>query len=409
MSIIAISDSTELLKILYPDSLPDMIVRQQSKFYNNIKKTTQFGGKWREVTLTYAGGAGISGDYGTAYANVSATKEASFAVTRGKLYGITKIEGEAIAGTLSDKMALAKMLEHNIREANKKLQRALITQLWSLGGGAITKMTAAGCTVTNAYFTCSPTSDAVKFEVGDHFNFASGMTTGLRDLGKALTVVAVNAATGVVTFDAAINTVAGVAATDYVFREGTFGKALTGIRGWIPITAPVYGADSFFGVDRGVDVTKLAGIRYDGTGQNHLDAIGDYSALELTLGASTDMVLMSPRDFRKVDAELGGKATTKIGGEVEVGHTGIIYESASGTKRIVAEAFCPQGYALPVTLDDWEMATAGACPSFLDFDGIGRLLRSETTDSVVCRMGLYGNLICNNPGRQGLIKLSPVP
>ena len=50
------------------------------------------------------------------------------------------------------------------------------------------------------------------------------------------------------------------AATQYCV-VGDRNLKVSGLEAWLPPAPPVLGADNFFGVDRGVDPTRLAGIR----------------------------------------------------------------------------------------------------------------------------------------------------
>jgi len=409
MAIAYASDNVALLKSMYPDKPADYVVRQQSKWYNMVRKDTMFGGEDKKVVVPYGGGAGISGDYATALANAQATLEARFSVTHQPLYGISKIGGDVIARTLNDEMALVRALTYYTERAVDKWNRNLLAQIWSIGGGALTRFTATGTTVTNDYFTCDPISDVGNFEVGQKVTLSTSATSvaGLVDSGTTLTVEAVNYATGVVTFTAAINTVAGAANTNYVHLEGTLGKGITGIRGWVPITAPTAG-DSHFGVDRSVAVNNLAGVRYDGSGKGHIDAIRQYYALVARMGITADAFFCSPIDHEKCESELLGKGWVDISGELTVGHRALMIETAAGPAKIISEPYCPQGYGFPLMMDEWSFETAGECPQYLDFDGVGKFLRSETSDSVNLRLGMYGNCFCNNPGKQGVVTFAAI-
>src|SRR5581483_9521973 len=88
---------------------------------------------------------------------------------------------------------------------------------------------------------------------------------GLRSAGATVTITGLNRSTGTLT--ASGNWTAGIAAVaagDYLFPQGDYNNVMPGaLGGWL--TTPG-GGDSFYGVNRNADVTRLAGLIQTGAG-----------------------------------------------------------------------------------------------------------------------------------------------
>lgn len=406
---VASTSSSKLLKTIFQGRSPAWTALMKSKFLSEVEHDRDYGGDDNAtVNVTIAAGSGVGSTFEAAKANIDETNEKRFALGFKQLYALTAIKGSAIARSRSNKHAIARLLDHNVKHTTEKFNRALSSQIWSIGGGAMTKLTATGATLTNDYFTCEPASDAGKFEVGDYLVFASDDGTdsnpaGTRGGGSRLRVTAVNLKTGKVTLDDTLDSVPAIAATDYVFREGDYSYAFTGIRGWVPATDTL--ADTTFkGVARGAHLTRLAGLRYNTTGGMLWDKVRNGLALAAQTGASPNRLYTNPADFVKLEREVDAKAWIDLP-EVDprLGHRGIRYESAVGSVIVVSEPWCPEGYGYALNLSTWRLRTAGDCPMFLDEDKLGKLHRLEASDAYEVRMGCYGELECQNPGENLVI------
>jgi hypothetical protein len=304
-----------------------------------------------------------------------------------------------------NKGALRNLLDHAVTNSTDKFNRALSMMAWSLGGGALTQLTSA-TTVTNAYFTCAPASHAGRFEVDDYIMGATDDGSGsspTANLPGRVRVTKVNVQTGRVDCDQALSTgIAGLTNTCYLFRDGDYGLAITGVPGWIPVSDP--SATTFKNVDRTPCINKLSGLRVSGNGANKLDTLREFCSAMGSTGGDPDRCYTNPYDFGGLLALLGDKSWIDLPNADPVfGHRGLRYESPSGSLIIVSEPWVPQGYAWPLKLSSWKFHSAGDCPSILNHDGGGRLHRMEGSDGVEGRIGVYGDLECIEPGVNGCI------
>jgi len=414
MSQIVVSDAAVLLKRQYPKRGPAWTAREKSAFLAEVSMPEDFEGLDATINVSIAGPTGVSANFTKARANVGSTGERQFVLTRRKLYAIQQIENEVIAASQSDAGALEQLIKYHTNRAVGGFNEAFADTIWSIGGGALTKLTAAGTTLTNAYFTCDPITDAARFNIGMKITFASDDGTavtpaGMRGspAGETLTVTAVDEATGKVTVSGVLNTIDSIAATDYVHRDGDYGVAITGVRGWIPSTAPT--SELFFNVDRTAHLTRLSGHRYTGTG-TYLHTMRTGFARMRHFGAKPDRLYTNPLDWAVIEGEIGSKAMVELPkAEVELGHSGLRYMSPAGTVLIVSEPQVPQGEAWALKLDTWAFRSAGGCPRYLT-QPLGRgkgenlLFTVESFDGGEMRMGTYGNLFCYDPGQNGVFK-----
>ena len=172
---------------------------------------------------------------------------------------------------------------------------------------------------------------------------------------------------------------------------------MAGLDSWVPSTVT---ATAFWGVDRTADTYRLGGLRWT------TDAGGP---IEQTLqralsrayreGAMTSHIFMNNLDFTNLIVSLGSKVMydTENTDIVSVSYKSVVIAGPSGDVKVIASSSCPQGIAYALQLDTWCFWTLGQ-PGFLDEDGVGRILRDSASDSYLCRIGYYGNLVCDAPG-----------
>ena len=73
---------------------------------------------------------------------------------------------------------------------------------------------------------------------------------------------------------------------------------------WIPATAPSAG-DAFWGVDRSKDVTRMAGVRFDGSSESIEEALIDGAALVAREGGQPDYCFMNFTSYAALEKSLG--------------------------------------------------------------------------------------------------------
>lgn len=184
--------------------------------------------------------------------------------------------------------------------------------------------------------------------------------------------------------------------------------ALTGLQGWLPVTAPASG-DNFWGVDRSVDSTRLAGLRFNASAMTIEEGITSALAFTNREGAKPDMAIMDFASYSALVNSLGAKVqyVSVKHDEVEVAFDGIKFQSAYGVVTVLADRSCPPQTCYLLTLSSWKLRSLGKVPHILTYGMEGlEGLRVGNADALEIRLAYYGNLICNAPGMNCVVQLS---
>jgi hypothetical protein len=217
-----------------------------------------------------------------------------------------------------------------------------------------------------------------------------------------MTVVAVDRELGQVTVDANISTsIAAATVNDFISIEGDYDKKMKGLSGWLPAVAPTSG-DNWFGVDRSVDVTRLAGFR------------GNLSALPIEEaliqggmkigrdGGKVDHVFMSFQKYADLTKALGSKVqfVDVIAKDANIGFQGVKVNLGKSIATVIPDRNCPDNKMQMLQLDMWKIHSLEGMPMILDMDGL-KMLRVSNDDSAEIRVGYYAQIASYWPGSSG--------
>ena len=392
-----------VLKTQYTQSKVNSLVYPESPLFAKLKKRTDFGGPNKVVAFHYGNPQGRAIDFATGLANVGQSSYAKVTVTRSRDYAFGRITNEAALASAKDAYSLLDGYKREVDNAFYTAGRSLTAQLFRNGGGARGKIS-AGSNVGTTSITLANINDVVNFEVGMILNSSTTDGTSAAKKAGTVTLTAVNRDTGVLTasgnWSAGIGT---VAASDFLFQNGDFestNSAIMGLAGWIPATAPSP-SESFFGLDRSVDPTRLAGLRYtDNTGGAIEETLIKCSARLAREGASPDLVVLNPIDLGNMVVALGSRVVydrMTSSDEADIGFKTVRLIGARGPIDVISDLNCPQGAGWMLTSRVWSFESLGAAPQLLDLDGL-KIRASATADAWDFRIGFYGNLICEAPG-----------
>lgn len=231
-------------------------------------------------------------------------------------------------------------------------------------------------------------------------NRSAGSIGGVASVNPSNTLSANWAATGFLTVSGDVPA-AGASGT------GSF-LAVSGLAAWLPVTAPTAG-DSFWNVDRSVDVTRLAGIRFNGQSETIEEALIDAAALVAREGGMPDMCFMGFGSYAALVKALGAKVqyVDVKHDEVDVAWSGVTIHAAYGPITIIPDRNCPSQTAYLLTMDTLKFRSLGKAPHILTY-GLEGLegIRVGNADALEIRIGYYGNLICSAPGWNCVVSLS---
>lgn len=406
------------LKELYDDQKIANLVYKNNPFLAMVPKMEEFGGKYMPIPLIINTSQGRSATFSSAQTNQTAATVESFALTRASNYSIAQIDNQTMLASKTDKMAFINGATVVIDGAIRALTNSLATQIFRDGSGTIGVV---GAGSTNGQIKLSNPSDVVNFEVNMTLEaytnnvLCTGVAGGVN--GSTVFVVAVNRTTGVVSVSATMGGTAGGAGTQNWTatigstlnvvgdRTASVGFALKGLGAWIPTTAPTSG-DSFFSVDRSIDPTRLAGVRFNGTSESIEEAVIDASLLVAREGGMPDVCIMNFASYAALEKSLGAKAQyISFDGPAKLYYPGILINGAAGQIKVFPDRSCPAKTAFLLQMDTWKLYSLGPAPHIAKYaDGL-EMLRVYNSDAAELRVVSYANLGCNAPGFNAVVQL----
>lgn len=408
-----ILDTTALaavLKTQYTQSKVNNLCYPESPIFAKMKKRRDFYGDSKVVAFQYGSPQGRGAAFSVGLGNITPSAYGKVVVTRAKDYAFAQVQGEAVDASRNDAGALLNGLKKEIDNAFYTAGRSIAINLFGNGGGARGQLDAS-TTLASTTILLRDRNSVVNFEKGMVLNLSgTDGTSGAKRAGT-LTVTAIDRDAGTLTVNANISTgITSPTVNDYIFQNGDFEavKSLpVGVAGWIPKAAPT-GGDNFFGLDRSVDVTRLAGLRVTAySGGPIEETLIQASARLAREGGKPDVVAMNPLDYANLVTALGSKVIYDRLGSSEdpkFGFETVKLMGAKGPIMVVPEYNVATGDAWMLTMSTWSFETLLDGPRILNLDG-NDLRADATTDSYILRIGYYGNFICEAPGWNAYVKL----
>jgi hypothetical protein len=417
------------LKELYKDEKRYMqdLVYKENPFYALIPKDESpdgFAGKYIPVPLRYGNPQGRSHTFANAQTNQTATSLDSFFVYVIQDYQLVTITNLLMEQTKSNAGAFVDAAKLQIDGGFENIANNTAFELFNSGtatrgisAASSTQTGGAPNTVTMQLLT---PSSVVQFEVGQ--TLVASATDGGAPSLDTVSLTSVNRITGTLIGTASVPalsanwaigtgmaflTVQGDLPAAGAASTGSY-LALTGLAGWIPFTTPAL-TDSFWGINRSTDPTRLAGLRYDASSFTIEEGVTNALALANREGAKPDMMILNFTSYAALVNALGAKVEyVQIEhDEVEVAFEGIRFHSAYGVVTVLADRSCPPMTAYILTMDTWQLRSLGKVPHILSYGMEGlEGLRVGNADALEVRIGQYCNLICNAPGRNMVVLLS---
>lgn len=324
-----------------------------------------------------------------------------FVLTRNHDYSLASIDNETLEASKGNANAFMEAATTEIDGAIASCSRRLAIALYRSGSGSVGQ---ANASVTGTSLQLKNADDVTNFEVGMELVFSTADGGGSVKSGK-VTVNGVNRDSGLLTVDAmtAIDGGTGVAANDFIFQEGDYDERLKGLAAWVPSSAP--SSTPFFSVDRTADVTRLAGIRFDGSALPIEEALISAASRVAREGGKPDHCFMNYSKYADLEKALGSKVQyIDLKVNAEIGFRGIVINGPRGPIKVIPDQNCPSDKAYMLQLDVWKLYSLGKAPRILDTDGM-KMLRESSADAVEVRVGHYSQLGCRAPGFNAVIAL----
>lgn len=392
MATFNLQDATALFKQKY-GKISDNVYNSANVLLARTKKDYKFVGKEMKypVPLGFSGGVG-SGSLPQA----NAGKYGDLTVTAKKVYAVCEIDRETIKASANDEGAFVNGTKHTVQKTVESWTRNASRILFNDGTGSLGQFSGSqGGTATDPIVTVTAASwKEANFEEGDFVN--------VNTLGSMWEVIAVVAATRVVTLERISGsddlTMIG-AGTHTVYMQKSRNNDPSGLKNVCDATTgSLYGVPVARRWQATQDAAGGAGISTDRMNKLMLE-------VQRRSGKVPDLILTSFTQYRKImnlledqkqyiveprSADLKGKISFK----------GLEFMSSAGTIGIFPERFCEDDrlYAL-----NTNYITSYHRPDHGWFDDDGTVfLRSSSEDTYGARYGgYYDNVII--PSFQGVI------
>jgi hypothetical protein len=399
------------LKVHYTDLRVKNLVYRNNPFLAAVPKYEYFGGKNLPIPVQFGTPQGRSATFTDANAPAVQTpgEYTDYVLKRVRNYSIAAIDNETLEASVGRPNAFMEAAASEIDGALRSLTQDLAGNLYrdQFGiRGEVANIVVNEITLTNP-------SDIVAFEVGMTLVSVAAATPAAATTGGGVgtTIDSINRDNG--TFTVTALGAPPIAIGDVLFQLGDAQNGgvvplkMAGLAGWLPAVPPAPG-DDFFGVDRSIDSSRLAGQRYDGTAETIEEALIGAGSLLFREGGRPDLVFMNPLSYSELIKSLGSKVVYDVvrsSDVAEVFFDSVKVYTPSGQVSVVADPNCPTGVAYMVQMDTWKLYSLGMAPKILMTDGL-RFLRTENADSVTVRCGYYSQLGNVAPGWNARIALA---
>ncbi len=138
-----------------------------------------------------------------------------------------------------------------------------------------------------------------------------------------------------------------------------------------PATAPVKGSDSFRGIDRGADPSRLAGSRLttaQATGPLEQNIVKLLTYVRFA-GGRSDFATMHSERAMEVRTRLGAKVRYEAGGDATYGFNTFMFDTPSGPVKVFDDPDCPTTAAWVGMEGSHSLSTLGEFVRIDDADG----------------------------------------
>lgn len=385
-----------------------------------------FAGKYIPVPIEYSNPMGRSHTFSNSQNQQTAAGLQSFFVYVIEDYQLVTITNLLMEQTKSNAGAFIDAAKLQLDGGFRNISNNIAFELFGSGtatrGASSSSSTQNSTVASGTVLPLSNVQQIVQFEVG--MLLVASSTDGGAPSSDTVLVTAVDRAAGIVTGTASAGSLSGNWAigsgSAYLSVSGDIpaggatpgsnGSALglSGLAAWVPITTPATN-DSFWGVNRSTDPTRLAGLRYNAQAFTIEEGLTNALAFANREGAKPDLCVMDFASYAALVNSLGAKVQyiQAKHDEVEVAFDGIMFQSAYGKVTVLADRNCPAQTAYCLTMDTWKLRSLGKVPHILTYGMEGlEGLRVGNADALEIRIGYYGNLICSAPGFNMVVQLS---
>ncbi len=349
------------------------------------------------MPFIYGNPQGTSSTFAKALSNQTQLYVDGFYITRVPKYTISSVTGELIAATKSDIGAFLKEATATINASVEGHMQKINLELYGDGTGSIGQV----ASISSLTITLTVAADTRRFEVGMTIVGCATLTGGTPSATPGV-VTAVDYNAGTVTVSALPT---GLTTNWYIFVDGDYGAAASGLKAIFPITAPGP-SDSFWGVNRSVSPVRMAGNRLVATGAPISEALTDLASLIDFQGGKPDIAIVNTLRYYELSKELQGQVryeNVALEGEGNIMFSGIALPTPFGVVKVLPDSACDYNLGYMLQLNTLTILSAGSLGNMIDDDGLS-MLRVSDADQVQVRIRSYWNIGCKAPAYNGVVQ-----
>lgn len=413
-----------ILKELYDQQKVEWLTYKDNPFLAMIHKEEKFPGKYFPQPVVYGLSQGASATFASAYNNQTSAQVAEFLVTRVSDFSLATIDGQLLAAAQTDPGAFIDGAELMIDAAFQTAVNRVASAMFRNGGGTIGQLSAFSNVSTVWTITLTNPDDAVQFEIGQTLVAVQNVDGSGTVSADYADLTAVNRNTGVLTATGSTGSPSSswTGAVYYLATQGDTQSTnnnnfqptgstttnsllkLAGLAAWLPTSAPG-GSDAFFGVNRNLDVQRLAGVSFNGVGLSLEEAVQQGTGRLAMQGGRPDTGVCSYATYTALIISMGAKVQyidEKIG---NIGFRGVMVNGANTVMNIFPDRSCPDGFIYMLEMDTWVLRSQNAAPHLLKYMDEIEVLRVPGVDAAELRVGGYFNMYPKLPGHNGVIQV----
>lgn len=397
------------LKELYDGQVVENLVYSDNPLLAMLPKKTDFGGKYKPIPIIIGVSQGRSATFTNAQGNQTPVVVDSFLLTRQSDYSIATIDNQTMLASATDKMSFLEGSKLVIDGAIRSITNSLAGALFRSGTGSIGQISS----ITSGVIVLTNATDVTQFEV--NMTIQANSTDGGTPRVALGYIIAVNRTAVQPTITVSATAVGGSAgnpaswaANDFLLVQGDNNLKVAGLTAWLPSVKPVPGGgDSFFGVDRSTDPTRLSGVFWGGQNQSLEEGLIDASSQTALNGGKPNVGVINFYSYSSLEKSLGSKVQyVDMKGPANIAFRGIMINGANTMIKIFPDRSCQAQTGWLLQMDSWVLQSLGDAPQILRYgDGL-EMLRVYNADAGEVRVGYYANLASNAPGWNCQVALS---
>lgn len=399
-----------IYKRLYSERAVGDMARRNHPFFSKVmSKEGGFTGSAFFYAIRTGNPQGIGASFTKSQTYATGSNGKQLQMSRVKGYAFITLDGESMAAAEGNKGAFLDLVRQETDGVMEEVGDSLAYQLYRSSSGSRGRILSGAGTGAAQVLTLTVADDARNFKE-DMVLEANDTDDGVSVRAGVAQVVGVDEDAGTVTVNNS-GTVPGganitaIANNDYLFRAGDPGACVEGLAMHIPLAAPVLGSDSFRGIDRGTSARALAGVRVDDTATSIEENIGFVAVKISQSGKKADACYLNPVKFWEVARRLNAKVIYEGGGgDANVFFDGFKIHTPAGSVMVYSDPDCPTNRGYVLNMRTWYIKHLKGLPHIIEDDGRPNL-RSVSEDSIEARVRWMWNLVCTEPGANGVFSI----